>query len=105
MKWFATAMIVLLVGIGALVADRSTNRGLTVGYYGELNKLTAAMESLPGVSIDSSSYNRDASLEEIWFRITDAQGRSRSIDFGQNDPIRELSGTRLEAALAMRLAE
>ncbi len=100
MKWFATAIVVLLV---AVVADRSTNLGFTVGYYGELNKLTAAFNSLPGVSIESVGYNPDFTLEEIWFRIRESQV-PRYIPFDEDDPIRELSGEELKTALARGLA-
>lgn len=105
MKWFAAVVIVLSLGICALVVDRSTNRGFTIGYYGELNKLTAALSSLPGVSIDEVGYNSDVTLEEITIWIYDARGRRRQINFWQSDPIRELSGEALKAALAERLAE
>lgn len=100
MKWLATALTILLP---AMIVDRSVNLGFTVGYYGELNKLTTAFRSLPGVSIQHVGYNPDLTLEEIWFRITDA-GVRRDIEFGENDPIRELSGKELKAALANGLA-
>jgi hypothetical protein len=100
MKWFKTAVVVLLV---AVVADRSTNLGLTVGYYGELNKLTAAFKSLPDVSVEAVGYNPDLTLEEIWFRIKHSQV-PRYIPIAEDDPIRELSGEELKTALARGLA-
>jgi hypothetical protein len=100
MKWFITAIGVLLM---ALVADRSTNLGLEFGYYGELNKLTAAFKSLPDVSVESVGYNPDLTLEEIWFRIKHSQV-PRYIPIAEDDPIRELSGEQLKTALARGLA-
>ena len=99
MKWFAAAILVLLV---AVVADRSANHGFTVGYYGELNKLTAAFNSLPGVSVESVGYNPDVTLEEIELRIRHSPV-PRRIPFDEDDPIRDLSGAELKTALAKRL--
>jgi hypothetical protein len=99
MKWSVTAIFVLLA---AIIADRSINLGLKFGYYGELNRLTAAFGSLPGVSIKSVGYNPDLTLEEIWFHIEHAQA-PRYIPLGEDDPIRELSGDALETALAKGL--
>lgn len=100
MRWIVPAIGVLFV---AVIADRSINLGFTFGYYGELNKLTAAFKSLPGVTIESVGYNPDVTLEEIWFRIKDSQV-PRYIPFDEDDPIRELSGEELKTALARGLA-
>jgi hypothetical protein len=104
-KWLVRGTLGLLLVAGVLVANMFINFGLPFGYYGELNRLTGALESLPGISIERVSYNPDLALEEIAFWIQDAEGRRRKLDFGQNDPIRKLWGNELSTAMAKRLAE
>lgn len=100
MKWLVPVIAILCV---AVLADRSHNFGFSFGYYGELNKLTAAFNSLPGVTVESVGYNPDVTLEEIGFHIMDS-GHPRYIPLGEDDPIRDLSGEKLKAALATGLA-
>jgi len=103
-KLIAVASLTLLSVVGAFIADLAVNFGLPFGYYGELNRLTAALDSLAGLEIEDVGYNSDVSLEEITFWILDARGLRHQIDFGQNDPIRKLAGNSLQSALAQRLA-
>lgn len=105
MKKRSMAVLLVMFAAGALITDRSVNIGMPIGYHGDLNRLTAAFQSLPGVSVESVGYNSDVTLEEITFWIRNAEGFRRQINFGENEPIRALWGQRLEAALATRLAE
>jgi hypothetical protein len=80
--------------------DSGKNRGNTWGYYGEFNTVSNSLAKIRGVTIRSSWHNADVTLEEFGFDITTPDGRELKIFFGENSPIRKLSGNELEAALA-----
>jgi hypothetical protein len=79
--------------------DSRKNHGFTFGYYGQFNTMSNALASLPGVRITSATYNGDITLEGIFFEI-DRGGRHLNIVIAEQDPVRRLSGAKLEKALS-----
>src|SRR5438552_8519642 len=98
--------LLLVIIIAALIAalgfgyrwDSARNRGHTWGYWGELNSVSNTLLKIPGVTIVRPWYNADVTLEEFGFDIL-VQGRQVKLAFGERDPVRSLSGHRLERAL------
>ena len=79
--------------------DEAKNHGLGWGYWGEFNTVSNALAQVPDVTISRSWCNADfLALEEFGFDII-SNGRPFSIGFEEKDPIRELSGQRLQLAL------
>ena len=98
-----------LLGITALAAliaafvlgyrwDEATNRGHTWGYWREFNTVSNSLAKLSGVTITAPWYNADVTLEEFGFDVV-VQGHQVKLAFGEQDPIRRLSGERLRKAL------
>lgn len=70
--------------------DSGTNRGHEFGYYGEFNRVSNAVASIPGIVVTSAWYNGDITLEEFGFSLS-VTGRPVSLDFSETDPVREMS--------------
>jgi hypothetical protein len=70
--------------------DSGPNRGHEFGYYGEFNRMSNALASIPGVTVTNWWWNRDITLEEFGFSLT-VTGRPVSLAFGETDPVREMS--------------
>jgi hypothetical protein len=99
---------VLVVGlpatfIGWYAWDSRTNRGYDFGYYGEYNRTSNALASIPGVAITQSWHHLDVTLEEFAFDAA-VTGTSVSLYFGGRDPIRTMSRKKAVAALRQRIA-
>jgi len=102
---FATAavVIVILVAlIGCYKWDSSRNRGSNFGYYGEFNRVSNALASIPGVTVTQGWPNLDVSLEEFSFGIT-VRGQPLKLFFGETDPIRNMSRDAAVTALRARI--
>ncbi|TAK96419.1 MAG: hypothetical protein EPO07_14560 [Verrucomicrobia bacterium] len=100
-------LLLLAVCIAALVAlilcyhwDSARNHGFTFGYYGQFNTVSNALASLENVRIQTAWHNADVTLEEFGFDIATSQGQTIKIVFGENSPIRKLSGQDLRTALS-----
>ena len=95
-----TAVLVAFVGFVLWYRwDSETNRGLKFGYYGEFNRVSNALASLPGITITQAWANCDVTLEEFGFTATTDSGEPVRIAVGERDRMRSLSGDALVQAL------
>jgi len=83
--------------------DSGTNHGYQFGYYGEFNRISNALASIPGITITQSWHNCDVTLEEFGFIATTRSGESVQIALGERDRIRSLSGESLVHALTTEI--
>lgn len=109
-RWAFRFFVVLcwlpLLAMAWIWFDWSENRGFQFGYWGELNKIVETLDDLEEVdAVWVEGYNADVTLEEVNIGIETVEGERFDIWFGQNDPIRKLTGSELSQALATRLAE
>jgi hypothetical protein len=111
MKWFLKGLVVVFLAVLTTLVgfilwyrwDCAKNRGFTFGYWGEYNTVSNALVHLPGVTILSSFYNHDITLEEFGFDIRTSEGREVHLGFSETDPIREMSGEKLSRALSEKI--
>jgi len=80
------------------------NDGSESGYYGDFNRVSNALVSIPGVAVTNFWMNRDITLEEFAFDITTGTGRAMHIGVDETDPLRDLSGKELVEALKKEIA-
>ena len=85
--------------------DSARNRGFEFGYFGTFNRVQHALTAIPGITITGDFANHDITLEEFGFHITTSAGVSLHLAFEESDPIRELSGQQLTAALITRIEQ
>jgi len=98
------ATLVVLLGMFSLYKwDSSVNRGREFGYWGDFNRMSNALSSIPGIAIKTSWCNADVTLEEFGFDIT-THGLNGQLVFGERTPIRNMSRRRAIAALQERIA-
>ncbi len=93
---------VVLVFVGFVVWyrwDSNTNHGYQFGYYGEFNRVSNALASIPGITITQAWANCDVTLEEFGFTATMGSSEPVRIAVGERDRIRGLSGDSLVQAL------
>lgn len=83
--------------------DSGKNRGYTTGYWGEFNTVSNALAKMNGITILSAAQNADVTLEEFGFEVKTTEGRTLKLFFGETTPIRELTGDKLNAALAKEI--
>jgi hypothetical protein len=102
-------IIVVLTAVLFVVAfalfyrwDSAQNRGSEHGYYGEFNRVSNALATIPGVTITQSWHNLDVTLEEFGFGFTFG-GHPVRLYFGESDPIRTMSRKDLLVALLKRI--
>lgn len=107
MKWKATVLAVVMIAFVAFIAwyrwDSGQNRGYTFGYYGVFNTVDRALSEIPGVTVTGSDGNEDITFEEFVFNIKTADGKQISLWFGEQDPIRKMSGEQLTKALINKI--
>ena len=92
----------LLLGLAFIEWYRwgsASNKGLSLGYYGDFNRVRNALCCVPGVKITRDRANTDVTLEEFGFNVETNAGQSISLDFQESDPTRNLSGAPLTCAL------
>ena len=75
------------------------NDGRESGYYGDFNRVSNALVSIPGVVVTNFWMNRDITLEEFGFDVTTATGKPVHIAIGERDPLRRLPRAELVEAL------
>ena len=75
------------------------NDGREAGYYGDFNRVSNALVSIPGVVVTNFFVNRDITLEEFGFEATNGMGKPIRIAVGERDPLRRMSRTALVEAL------
>ncbi len=93
----------LLIGlIGWYQWDSAQNRGSTFGYYGQYNRVSNALASVPRVTITSGWHNHDVTLEEFGFDIRVA-GKPVRLLFSETDPIRRMNRDGAISALQLRI--
>ena len=98
------ALIVFFFGfLGWSSWDASRNRGREFGYYGEFNRVSNALASIPGVTVTQSWHNHDITLEEFGFGLT-VTGQPVVFLFEETDPIRSMRPEAKVAALRARIA-
>ena len=101
MKLLVSLVLVFVVIPVAFIAwyrwDSARNRGREFGYYGDYNRVSNALASIPGVTITQSWHNLDVTLEEFGFSIT-FTGRPVRLAFSETDKIRDM---RREEAVAV----
>ena len=83
--------------------DSAQNRGSKFGYYGEYNRVSNALASLPGVTITNAWYNRDVSLEEFGFDVLVATGQTARLFFSETDEVRRLPRSKMVDVLKNRI--
>lgn len=83
----------------------STNDGREWGYYGDFNRVSNALISIPGITITNVWINRDITLEEFAFHVTTDSGQCIHIGIGESDPLRKMSRPELIEALKKQIAE
>src|SRR5688572_19371947 len=84
--------------------DAGRNHALPFGYYGDFNRVSNALASIPGITITQVWAHPDVTLEEFGFDGTNRSGKVFHIGIGENDPVRNLSGNLLINALEKDLA-
>ena len=89
--------------IGWYSWDSARNRDFEFGYFGTFNRVQHALAAIPGVTITGDFANHDITLEEFGFHVTTSTGVSVDLQFGESDPVRDLSGQELTAALITRI--
>src|SRR5947209_7565785 len=100
-RWLQLLGVILLILIGIGVFywwDASKNRGRESGYWGEYNRVSNALASLPEIKIKSTLYNDDISLEEFQFDL-EKNGRAISLFFAERDAIRKMKRAQMIEAL------
>lgn len=78
--WLAT-LLVLLVQLAYLPRPRGPNLGLPFGYFGKFNRITAEIESRPGVEIVDVALHRDLTLEDFWITVRLPDGQEVELAF------------------------
>jgi len=73
--------------------------GRESGYYGDFNRVSNALVSIPGVVVTNFWINRDITLEEFGFDVTTATGKPVHIAIGEPDALRRLPRAELVEAL------
>ena len=100
------AVVILPIAfIGWYSWDSARNRGFEFGYFGTFNRVQRALAAIPGVTITDDFANHDITLEEFGFHVTTSTGVSMALQFGESDPVRDLSGQQLTAALITRIEQ
>lgn len=95
-----SAVAVLFVGFVLWYQwDSRTNHGFQFGYYGDFNRVSNALASIPGITITQAWHNCDVTLEEFGFTVTTSSGESARVTVGEQDRVRRLSGDSLIQAL------
>jgi hypothetical protein len=77
--------------------------GREFGYYGDFNRVSNALVSIPGVVVTNFWMNRDITLEEFGFDVTTGAGKSVHIALGERDPLRRMHRAELVSALQKEL--
>src|SRR6266496_1312189 len=102
-------LIIVLVVIAIPVAfiawygwDSARNRGSEFGYYGDYNRVSNALASIPGVTITQAWHNLDLTLEEFGFGIT-ITGHPVRLFFSETDKIRDMQRDAAVAVLRQRI--
>ena len=93
------------IGVLTSCAPPATNDGRESGYYGDFNRVSNALVSIPGVTVTNFWMNRDITLEEFAFDITTATGEAVHLGFGERDPLRKMSRPELVEALKKEIAQ
>lgn len=106
MKVFVIFWVVLFLLIGGPIAwyrwDSAINRGSEYGYYGEFNRVSNALATIPTVTITQAWHNLDVSLEEFGFGVV-VTGQPVRLFFSETDPIRTMKRDAATAALQKRI--
>src|SRR5947207_1594749 len=88
----SVALVILVSCILWYRWDSGTNHGYRFGYYGEFNRVSNALASIPGITITQAWANCDVTLEEFGFTATMGSEEPVRIAIGERDRIRRLSG-------------
>ena len=75
------------------------NDGRESGYYGDFNRVSNGLVSIPGIGVTNFWMNRDITLEEFGFKAVTGTGKPVRIAVGERDPLRQMSRTQLVAPL------
>lgn len=97
-------MIVVPLGLISYYKwDSSVNRGSEFGYWGDFNRTSNALSSIPGLTIIRSWGNNDITLEEFSFdfKINDLKGH---LFFEDHSPIRNMPRWKAQTLLQERVA-
>jgi hypothetical protein len=92
-------------GFVASCGPPPTNDGRESGYYGDFNRVSNALVSIPGVTVTNFWINRDITLEEFAFDIATASGEAVHLAFGERDPMRKMARPELVEALKREIAQ
>lgn len=83
--------------------DSHNNFKLHWGYYGDYNRVTDAITSIPGALILDSWANGDITLEEFAVTVRTPAGDTIEMFFEEDDQVRHWHGSRLVEALKRRM--
>ncbi len=97
------AIVSFSILVGWYYWDSSENRGYTFGYYGEFNTIVSALETIPDIEIVFAGGNHDLSFEEIVIDVKMSNEKVVCLLFGEQDPIREMSGDLLIRAIREKI--
>src|SRR4051794_13844088 len=98
--------VIVLSAMQALVScgPPAKNNGREYGYYGDFNRISNALVSIPGVVVTNYWMNRDITLEEFGFDIITGTKKDVHFGIGERDPLRKMSGQQLVESLKREIA-
>jgi hypothetical protein len=104
MKAFQRRLVLTVLGAGVGISlvscnPPAQNDARESGYYGDFNRVSNALVSIPGVVVTNFWMNRDITLEEFGFEATNGTGKPVHIAMGERDPLRCMTRTELIKAL------
>jgi hypothetical protein len=79
------------------------NDGREFGDYGDFNRVSNALVSIPGVVVTNFWINRDITLEEFGFDVVTATDKSVHVALGERDPLHRMHRDGLISALQKEL--
>lgn len=105
--WIIVAVLgSLALGLISLVAfylmDSNRNRGWHFGYWGEFNRVSNTIASIPGVAVTTFWHNADVTLEEFGFDVS-FKGTTTSLFFGETNAIRSMPPDQMLIALKRKI--
>jgi hypothetical protein len=101
-----SVVVVVVAGVCLVsCAPPAKNDGRESGYYGDFNRFSNALVSIPGVTVTNFWMNRDITLEEFGFGIRTVTGEAVHFGIGERDPLRKMSRSELTEALKKEIAQ
>jgi hypothetical protein len=96
---------VLIAIFSASCQPPTKNDGRESGYYGDFNRVSNAIASIPGITVTNFWMNRDYTLEEFGFQLISDTGKPLHVGVGERSPLRTMSRLELVDALKKEIAQ